>query len=281
MGPPDQQPPFPVYDSFNRPGYRLLPGRSYVYPCNWLQIMENAMDPVHTAFLHTIVSGAQFTDQFGVIPELEFSDTPLGMMYIATRRVGDNVWARMTEAILPNLQQVAPAWEDGLQEHTFSGPMLSRWIVPQDDTHTMLIEFRHVNETEGVTPAWFADCSRMIPGQFAADSYEEGQRQPGDYEAQVGQRPIAIHALEHLGATDRGITMFRQHIRRGIRSVQNGQDPAGLSRDDGTVIPTYANDTVVRVAPAMTTEEDAHLLRETGWKLAEAYLKEPPLVAAR
>ena len=32
--------------------------------CNWLQIMENAMDPVHTAFLHTIVSGAQFTEQF-------------------------------------------------------------------------------------------------------------------------------------------------------------------------------------------------------------------------
>ena len=178
MGPPDLQPPFPIYDSFTRPGYRLLPGRSYVYPCNWLQIMENAMDPVHTAFLHTIVSGAQFTDQFGVIPELEFSDTPLGMMYIATRRVGDNVWARMVEAILPNLQQVAPAWEDGLQEHAFSGPMLSRWIVPQDDTHTMLIEFRHVSESEGVTPAWFADCSRMIPGQFAADSYEAGQRHP-------------------------------------------------------------------------------------------------------
>jgi nitrite reductase/ring-hydroxylating ferredoxin subunit len=49
IGPPDQQPPFPVYDSFIRPGYRLLPGRKYVYPCNWLQIIENAMDPVHTA----------------------------------------------------------------------------------------------------------------------------------------------------------------------------------------------------------------------------------------
>jgi phenylpropionate dioxygenase-like ring-hydroxylating dioxygenase large terminal subunit len=281
MGPPDQQPPFPLYDSFIRPGYHLLPGRSYIYPCNWLQIMENAMDPVHTAFLHTIVSGAQFTDQFGVIPELEFSDTPLGMMYIATRRVGDNVWARMVEAILPNLQQVSPAWEDGLQEHPFSGPMLSRWIVPQDDTHTILIEFRHVSETEGVTPAWFADCSRMIPGQFAADSYEAGQRQPGDYEAQVGQRPIAIHALEHLGATDRGVSMFRQHIRRGIRSVQNGQDPAGLNRDDGMVIPTYANDTVVHVPPAPTPEEEPHLLRETGWKLAKAYLKDPPLVAVR
>ena len=42
-----------------------------------------------------------------MIPELEFAETPIGMIYIATRRVGDNVWARMAEAIAPNLQQVA------------------------------------------------------------------------------------------------------------------------------------------------------------------------------
>src|SRR5262249_22622539 len=84
MGPPDQQPSFPVYDSFVRPGYRLMPGPKYVYPCNWLQIMENAMDPAHTAFLLTIVSGSQFTDEFGVMPELEFVETPVGMFYIRT-----------------------------------------------------------------------------------------------------------------------------------------------------------------------------------------------------
>src|SRR5882724_2853664 len=187
----------------------------------------------------------------------------------------------MVEAIMPNLQQVASAWEDGLQEHAFSGPMMSRWIVPQDDTHTMFIEFRHVSETSGVTPSWWADRNVMLLGQLAADSYEASQRQPGDYEAQVGQRPIAIHALEHLGATDRGVTMFRQQIRRGIRSVQDGRDPTGLCRDASTVIPTYSNDTVVRVPPAATPEVDPHLLRETGRRLAEAYLKDPPLVAVR
>ena len=108
MGPPEQRPPFPRYDSFGRPGYRLVAGPKYYYPCNWLQILENAMDPVHTAFLHTIVSGSQFTDEFGQVPELDFTETPAGMMYIATRRVGDNIWARMVENILPNLQQVAP-----------------------------------------------------------------------------------------------------------------------------------------------------------------------------
>ncbi len=280
MGPPEEQPPFPVYDSFSRPGYRLMPGPKYCYPCNWLQILENAMDPVHTAFLHTIVSGSQFTDEFGKIPEMDFAETPVGMIYVATRRVGDNIWARMVENVLPNLQQVCPIWENGYQEHPFSGPMMSRWIVPTDDTTTMLIELRHVSETSGATPAWWANGD-MAPGQIPADTYEAGQRQPGDYEAQVSQRPIAIHDLEHLGATDRGVIMFRQQLRRGIHAIQAGQTPDGLCRDAGKLIPTYCNDTVVRVPPAPTAEEDQQLMRATGRKLAESYLAHPPLLNDR
>jgi phenylpropionate dioxygenase-like ring-hydroxylating dioxygenase large terminal subunit len=280
LGPPDRMPPFPVYDSFVRPGYRAIPGQTYFYPCNWLQIMENAMDPAHTAFLHTIVSGAVFTEEFGVLPALDFTETPIGMIYIATRRVGENVWARMVEAVLPNLQQVAPIWEDGQRAHPFSGPMMSRWIVPIDDTNTMLLELRHVSETDGITPPWWADRS-MVPGQIAAASYEAGQRRPGDYEAQVSQRPIAIHALEHLAATDRGVSMFRRQTRRGIEAVCAGSDPVGLGRDAGAVIATYCNDTVVPVAPAPTEAQDKELMRRTGRELAEGYVRHPPLSGAR
>jgi hypothetical protein len=241
--------------------------------------MENAMDPVHTAFLHTIVSGAQFTEEFGVLPELEFIETPVGMAYIGTRRVGQNVWARMVEAVLPNLQQVAPIWETGHEEHAFSGPMLSRWVVPQDDTNTMFIELRHVSETEGVTPAWWGDPTNMVPGgQLPADSYDAGQRQPGDYEAQVSQRPIAIHGLEHIGVTDRGVMMFRNQTRRGIRAVQAGRDPVGLCRDADMVIPTYCNDTVTRMAHHNDPAIDRQRMRETGRRLADGYLKDPPLL---
>ncbi len=278
MGPPEQKPAFPVYDTFNRRGYRMIPGRKYCFPANWLQIHENTMDPVHTAFLHTIVSGAVFTEEFGVLPELDFVETPIGTVYVATRRVGDNVWTRMVEVVLPNLQQVAPIWEDGRAERSFSGPMMSRWAVPLDDTNTMLIEFRHVCETDSTTtPEWWADRNIMLPGQLAADSYEEGQLHPGDYEAQVSQRPIAVHGLEHLGATDRGISIFRRQIRRGIRAVKAGDDPAGLCRDAGSVIPTYCNNTVVRLPAAGDQAMDKQLMRETGRRLAEEYLANPPL----
>ena len=71
--------------------------------------------------------------------------------------------------------------------------------------------------------------------------------------------------------------MFRQHIRRGVRAVQAGHDPKGLCRDAGAVIPTYCNDTIVAVPPAATPEADRQRLRETGRRLAEAYLEQPPL----
>jgi hypothetical protein len=158
--------------------------------------------------------------------------------------------------------------------------MMSRWIVPQDDTNTMFIEFRHVSETEGRTPAWWADRDIMLPGQLAEESYEESQRHPGDYEAQVSQRPIAIHGLEHLGATDRGVTMFRNQIRRGIRAVKAGDEPLGLCHTAGAVIPTYCNDTVVCLPTAATPTADKQLMRETGRRLAEAYLKNRPLMAS-
>ena len=280
MGPPGEQPPFPTYDSLIRPGYRVIPGRKYYYPCNWLQIQDNTMDPAHTAFLHTIVSGAVFTEEFGVLPELDFLETPIGMIYVATRRVGDNVWARMVETVLPNLQQVAPIWENGRRERPFSGPMMSRWLVPMDDTNTMFIELRHVSEEDGETPGWWADREQMLPGQIAADSYEEGQRHPGDFEAQVSQRPIAVHGLEHLTETDRGISMFRRQLRRGIRAVRDGSDPAGVFREPGAVIATYCNNTVMHMPAAPSEAMDKKMMRDAGMRLARSYLEAPPLLPA-
>ena len=280
MGPPEEMPEFPKLDSFEREGYRLIPGKRYHYPCNWLQIVENAMDPVHTSFLHTIVSGSQFTDEFGQVPELEFVETPGGMFYVGMRRVGDNVWIRMVENLMPNLQQVAPVWEDGKEVHEFDGPFMSRWIVPQDDTNTMLVEFRHISVAEEKTPGWWVDRDHMLPAQLpVSDDFGEQQRQPTDYEAQVTQRSIAVHGLEHLGASDRGVTMFRRHVRRGITAVQEGRDPAGVVREENHLVPTYSNDTVVYQPPAATPEEDIKLIRELGRKFAEEYLKNPPNTA--
>ena len=107
------------------------------------------------------------------------------------------------------------------------------------------------------------------------------QRQPGDYEAQVSQQPIAIHALEHIGSTDRGDMMFRSRTRRGIRAVQAGRDPAGLCRDVGAIIRTYCNDTVMPMPPDVDQAVDRQCMREIGRRFADGYLKDPPLLAQK
>ncbi|MBV8935673.1 MAG: hypothetical protein JO095_07705, partial [Alphaproteobacteria bacterium] len=101
----------------------------------------------------------------------------------------------------------------------------------------------------------------------------------GDYEAQVSQRPIAIHGLEHLAETDRGISMFRNRVRRGIRAVRAGKDPHGLCRDEGVVIPTYCNNTVIRMPVPASEAADKKMMREAGMRLAKDYLAHPPLLA--
>ena len=72
--------------------------------------------------------------------------------------------------------------------------------------------------------------------------------------------------------------MFRNQTRRGIRAVQAGQDPAGLCRDAGVVTPTYCNDTVVPMPPDGDPAIDRQRMRETGRRLAEGYLRNPPLL---
>jgi phenylpropionate dioxygenase-like ring-hydroxylating dioxygenase large terminal subunit len=265
MGPPDQQPAFPIYDTCEVEGYRHVPIYNLV-PCNWLQIKENSMDPVHTVFLHTHVSGTQFTDAFGDLGVVEWAESPIGMVYIHTRRAGDKVWVRMNDFILPNIHQFPPTGEDATTEKVFQGPAMTAWAVPIDDTHTISILLRHTKDDKaqpGRTRAF---------GQTGDRPYEDRQRQPGDYDAQTGQRPIAVHALEHLGATDRGVIQLRKMLREGIRAVQEGEAPCGLARAGGQPIRTYSNDTILAIPPAPTPESDKELLRRTGREIASKCL---------
>jgi hypothetical protein len=260
MGPPDARPPLPVYDTFDMPGHRAVPG-SWVYPVNWLQARENGMDPAHTAFLHTIVSHAQFTAEFGVLPFTEFHATPLGMVYLSTRRLGDMVWVRIADLIMPNILQFPSNWNDKSRERVFIRPMMTNWTVPIDDTRTLVIGLYHQDES---SPLDLKRTLEAVPGLTGPRPYYEAQQQPGDYEAQVSQRPIAIHALEHLATTDAGVIMFRKLLRRDIRAVKAGRPLLHPVPNGGGPIPTYAQDTFVRIPVAETAEADEALLRATG-----------------
>src|SRR5262245_46411424 len=207
MGPPERRPAFPLYDTFSLPGLTLMPAAKFMLPCNWLQIKDNSMDPAHTSFLHAISSGYQFTAAFGALAELEWAEAPFGMLYVATRRVGEHAWVRICDFMAPNIHQFTREIEDATAEKIRSRPVIIRWAVPIDDTHTWNMELAQIDPSWGLTPEQVA---RPGFGQSDDRPYEERQRHPADYDAQSSQRPIAVHALEHLAATDRGVIMLRK-----------------------------------------------------------------------
>jgi len=230
MGPPESMPEFPIYDTFLHPADNELVPLKLTIPCNWLQIVENACDPIHNAYLHAIVSGEQFSAAFKVQPALDFVETPMGFLSMATRHVKDKVYIRASDIMLPNVAQFAAGSNDASLECFNISCGLTRWVVPIDDEHSLYIGYGHYNaRTEQFrrAPAEELGVDRMgFIGQTADRPYEERQMEPGDYDALVSQGSIANHQAEHLGTTDRGIVMFRRMLGRAIEAVRTGEIPA-------------------------------------------------------
>ena len=269
MGPPEKRPAFPIFDTYGTPGYHTVAAVQGYWPCNWVQHRDNVMDPAHLHFLHTMPGNYGFSDDFGLADELDFMETPAGMVYISTRRLGDLVWVRTGDLIPPTIHQGCELDEKIAQREPDRAvrPTITLWAVPVDDTHTVQLGFYYAPEGEEVE-------HDTLSGQTGDRPYEERQRVPGDYDAQTSQRPIAVHAMEHLATTDRGVIMMRNIIRRGVRAVRNGEDPQGVSWREGAVTPTYSHERVVRIPPASTSEDDRALLRDTGRRVAEQRIVE-------
>ena len=297
MGPLEKMPEFPKFDLYETPGYHLEPGNHLMQtelgkvpnpkPCNWLQIVDNALDPVHEEFLHATFSGPQVVDsngrpveEFALSGEPEFMETPTGIAELTMRRINqDTVWVRGEEYLWPNMMLLSQPpmfpheWGPGqTEEHVL--PSMIFWAVPVDDYNSVEIDFLQV-------PGWRIDPGERKKGpsnaaNMGGRTYEQMQRFPGDFEAQKSQRTIAVHGLEHLGESDRGVNMMRKGLRRRVRMVQQGQDPPELAALSETIVNTHAGDSLLRVAQASTVEEDVKLMRRVGLEMGRRYVKNPP-----
>jgi len=276
MGPIEERPPFPDYDSFHLAGTQLAP-YSLPHPCNWLQVHENLMDPMHAVFLHSRMGNTQLTPAWGEMPITEWGEIGDRMYYVTSRRLGDNVWVRFNEVIVPNLGQVAGFWQDGLEEHLFQRVAATRWTVPIDDTSATIFGVRHFSDdVEG--PKGLGNQAEVGPGrldvygQGGGRSFAEMQDNPGDWEAMVSQGPIAVHGAEHRGASDTGVVMLRRQLRRFAESVAQGKPvvPLHAANADGRV-PSWTSNSVLRI-PRRADMSDDDLLRETGRRVRDAVL---------
>jgi phenylpropionate dioxygenase-like ring-hydroxylating dioxygenase large terminal subunit len=278
MGPPEKKPAFPMLDLYDAAHIAVESGfeKDCVNECNWLQIHENAMDPVHTAYLHVLTTGAQrgFSDRMGIVPIMQWVQNENGMHYIASRRVKDSdlVWIRVVDTFMPNYGLVPPS-DDVQKENISQLPYVATWVVPIDNHNSKRLHVLFNDERNPLK-------TRVRGfGQANDRSYAERQRHPGDYEVTTGQGPIAIHAYENLTSTDYGVIALRQMIRENIRAVAEGRDPVAVTRDERAKLRIRSQNTFVRAPQAATPEADVALLKSIGREIAEGdqLYRFPPL----
>jgi nitrite reductase/ring-hydroxylating ferredoxin subunit len=277
LGPAEELPEFPDYDAYHIPEMTMTP---YAAPfqCNWIQVLDAIVDPVHTAFLHQ----SQFSDGFGMMGELEFYHRDeLRFLGTATRRVGENIWVRVNELILPNFTQSGAAFAtDGTKERYFGRSAFTRWVVPVDDEQCIAYAWGNFGE-RGDPMEWNTEEGMQLieQGELINRSYEEKQRSPGDVEAVEGMGKISDHEREVLVSGDRGVSMYRNQMRKFCRDLKHGERPPQPADLSDSVIPTYGSDTVLKI-PMDADIDDSIILRETNQQVMDILFEGDALESA-
>jgi 5,5'-dehydrodivanillate O-demethylase oxygenase subunit len=196
--------------------------------CNWLQPMENSVDPAHLFWLHG--NTAHLAPRVKKYAEQhEFILFEFG---IKKRRTslpvapGENPLVDEHPLLFPTiLRHVAPY--EGGKGHRHNLQIR----VPVDDTHTQVFRVNFVPSDVEKSPV-----ESHVP--FRYSQLKKGQRDYNlrtvpaqDAMAWETQGAITDRTQERLGTGDEGIITLRRLLKEQIEIVQKGLDPIGIIRD--------------------------------------------------
>ena len=200
-----------------------------VLRCNWLQPMENSVDPSHLYWLHGDTAHlAQTVDRYD--EEHEFIPFEFGIMKRRStpgKKSGDGRQIDQHPLIFPNtLRHVFRTLKtDNKVRHNV------QIRVPVDDTHTQVyVVYFEPNDTD------HSPADGDAPWEFFALRDERGQYRLDhvlvqDAMAWETQGAVTDRTLEHLGVGDEGIIVFRKLLKEQIERVQQGKEPLGIIRN--------------------------------------------------
>jgi 5,5'-dehydrodivanillate O-demethylase len=232
---PEPRPLLPRFDGFVVPGAIRTLGHALV-PCNWLQIVETSVDPVHAEWLHgryieyqnekdgvkTHLSASHERIDFR---EFEFGVTKHRLLEGESEDKDD--WKIGHPVVFPTMLAVGNGDADR-RSYAF------QLRVPVDDENTMHYWYHAYVPPPGAEyPPRLHDRVYMHEVPFRNDdgSYRTDHIDAQDIMAWLTQGRIADRSKEMLGSSDQGVAMFRRLLRREIKKVQRGEDPIGVIRD--------------------------------------------------
>jgi 5,5'-dehydrodivanillate O-demethylase oxygenase subunit len=223
---PTPAPMIPNFDIWYRKDGRR---KIFIQPqldCNWIQPMENSMDPAHLQILHqdTTSRGRPIQNSTrGLTDDVErfdFYELPYGLM---KQRIYKNGMIDEHPVIFPNILRQGNA---------------GQIRVPMDDTHTKIYFVRFFPTADGSPvdddepPVEYIQPYKNPPEalhpytRFRMDAV-----QAQDHMAWETQGPIMDRTCERLTTSDRGVILFREVMMREMDRVQRGLDPMGVIRD--------------------------------------------------
>ena len=228
-----------------------------VVPCNWLQIMENSLDPVHGEYNHQYFSN-YVLERMGILEE---RGDLFGKRPFELSEEGADFW-RTGSKIRHHTKVGFTAFEHGILKHrlydhedeeTSLGWRIGHPIlfpnfeqggldhfqirVPMDDTHTYYLWYRYSMPLPGEEADDDPDAVNVykvpMPGLdenmqpvWGLMDNNSGQ----DNMMWTSQGPIMQRPLEKLGQSDVGIIMFRRMLLEQLSVMEDGGDPMNVFR---------------------------------------------------
>ena len=232
---PAPRPLLPRYDGFVAEGAIRMLGRTLL-PVNWLQIMENSADPIHTEWLHG--HHHEFMHEAAGVKvaisdhheKIAFKEFAHGMtkhrLLVGQSELSDD-WVVGHPIVFPTMLAVGNG-----DEHLRSFAFQIR--VPVDDTHTMHLWYTaYVPPDPARVPSHLFEGVHLydVPIYGADGEFLVHNVDNQDMMVWITQGAVADRTRENLGSTDQGIAMYRRMLRRELQKVEDGQDPMGVLRD--------------------------------------------------
>jgi 5,5'-dehydrodivanillate O-demethylase len=194
-----------------------------VHNCNWLQIQENTVDTVHTYYLHGHMSEVEKLPTLDISPffyrpieSYEYAVGPYGIEKSLVYGGSAPETVTFPPMIFPNILRITEGPVDSLH-----------FRVPIDDEHTRIIWIGLLPPGAGVAcrdediPYTIeVDPSGIKVEDVSLDTFYGQDRVVWETQGRVADR-----TRETLGASDRGIVLFRRMLDEQIARVERGDEP--------------------------------------------------------
>lgn len=201
-----------------------------VYRCNWLQPMENSVDPSHLFWLHgetahlVASTSTRYEEEHNFIP---FEYGIIKQRRTPGRKPGEASKLDQHPLVFPiTLRHVFRTLKtDGTLRHNV------QIRVPVDDAHTQVyVVYFTPNDTDR-SPADGDTPWEYFPIRDEKGEYRLEHVLVQDAMAWETQGAPTDRTQEHLGVGDEGIIILRKLLREQIETVRKGGEPIGVVRD--------------------------------------------------